>query len=114
MQHNRKNVSKAGLMAPTRMADLITYQKGSVVSRAIVDRKSGTVTLFAFDKEEGLSEHKPPFDALIYVVDGEAQVTVAGKSFALKEGEMVVMPANKPHALRATRRFKMLLVMIRA
>jgi quercetin dioxygenase-like cupin family protein len=96
------------------MADLINYQKGSVVSRAIVDRKSGTVTLFAFDNEEGLSEHKAPFDALVYVVDGEAQVTVAGKSFALKEGEMVVMPANKPHALRATRRFKMLLVMIRA
>lgn len=114
MQHDRGNISKAGLTAPSRMADLINYQKGSVVSRAIVDRKSGTVTLFAFDNEEGLSEHKAPFDALVYVVDGEAQVTVAGKSFALKEGEMVVMPANKPHALRATRRFKMLLVMIRA
>jgi quercetin dioxygenase-like cupin family protein len=114
MQHDKENVSKAGLMAPTKLADLIAYQKGSVVSRAVVDRKSGTVTLFAFDKEQGLSEHRAPFDVLAYVVDGEAQVTVAGKSFALKEGEMVVMPANKLHALRATRRFKMLLVMIRA
>jgi quercetin dioxygenase-like cupin family protein len=95
------------------MADLITYQEGSVVSRAIVNRKSGTVTLFAFDEEEGLSEHKAPFDALVYVVEGEAQVTLAGKSFALKKGDIVVMPANEPHALRATRRFKMLLVMIR-
>ena len=95
------------------MADLIAYQKGSVVSRAIVDMRSGTVTLFAFDKGEGLSEHKAPFDALVYVVDGQAGVTIAGKSFVLKEGEMVVMPANKTHALRATRRFKMLLVMIR-
>jgi len=114
MQHDRENVSKPGLTTPTKMADLIAYQEGSVVSRAIVDRKSGTLTLFAFDKEEGLSEHKAPFDALVYVVEGEAQVTLAGKSFALKEGEMLVIPANKPHALRAIRRFKMLLVMIRA
>lgn len=113
MSQDEKNALKTGLTQPTKMADLIAYQEGSVVSRTIVDKKSGTVTLFAFDKEEGLSEHKAPFDALAYVVDGEAGVTIAGKSLVLKEGEMIVMPANKIHALRATRRFKMLLVMIR-
>jgi quercetin dioxygenase-like cupin family protein len=95
------------------MADLVTYQEGSVVSRTIVDKKSGTATLFAFGQGEGLNEHRAPFDALVYVLDGEAEVTLAGKSFVLKEGEMVLIPANKPHTLRATRRFKMLLVMIR-
>jgi quercetin dioxygenase-like cupin family protein len=113
MSQDEKNALKTGLTQPAKLADLVTYQEGSVVSRTIVDKKSGTVTFFAFDKGEGLSEHKAPFDALVYVVDGEAGVTIAGKSFVLKEGEMIVMPANKPHALRATRRFKMLLVMIR-
>ena len=113
MSQDEKKALKTGLADPARMTDLIAYQEGSVVSRAIVDKKSGTVTLFAFDTGEGLSEHKAPFDALVYVVEGEAWVTVAGKSFVLKEGEMVVMPANKTHALKATRRFKMLLVMIR-
>jgi quercetin dioxygenase-like cupin family protein len=113
MSQDEKNALKTGLTLPTKMADLVAYQQGSVVSRTIVDKKSGTVTFFAFDEGEGLSEHKAPFDALVYVVDGEAGVTIAGKSFALKEGEMIVIPANKRHALRATRRFKMLLVMIR-
>lgn len=96
------------------MVDLINYQEGSVVSRTIIEKKSGTVTLFAFDKGEGLSEHTTPYDALVHVIDGEAEVTIAGKSAMLKEGEMVVMPSSKPHALRATERFKMLLVMIRS
>jgi quercetin dioxygenase-like cupin family protein len=113
MSQDEKNALKTGLTQPTKMADLIVYQEGSVVSRTIVDKKSGTVTLFAFDKGEGLSEHKAPFDALAYIVDGEAVVTVAAKSFVLKEGEMIVMPANRTHSLRATRRFKMLLMMIR-
>jgi len=114
MSQNEKNALKTGLTQHTKMADLIAYQEGSVVSRTIVDKKSGTITLFAFDKGEGLSEHKAQFDALVYVVDGEAMVTIAGESFVLKEGEMIVMPSNVTHALRATTRFKMLLVMIRA
>jgi quercetin dioxygenase-like cupin family protein len=108
-----KKAPKSGLTQPTKMIDLAAYEEGSVVSRTIVDKKSGTVTLFAFDEGEGLSEHKAPFDALVYVVDGEAEVTISGKTFLLKEGEMIVMPANKTHALRATRRFKMLLMMMR-
>jgi quercetin dioxygenase-like cupin family protein len=107
-----KKAPKSGLTQPTKMADLVAYEKDSVVSRTIVDKKSGTVTLFAFDEGEGLSEHKAAFDALVYVADGEAEVTISGKTFLLKEGEMIVMPANKTHALRATRRFKMLLMMM--
>jgi quercetin dioxygenase-like cupin family protein len=113
VQHDKENVSKPKFTQPIKMADLVSYQEGSVVSRTIVDRKSGTATLFAFGQGEGLSEHRAPFDALVYVLDGEAEVTLTGKSFPLKEGEMLLMPANKPHALKATRRLKMLLVMIR-
>lgn len=96
------------------LADLIGYQQGSVVSRTIVDKETGTVTLFAFDKGQGLSEHKAPFDALVYILDGEAEVVISGKALRVKEGEMVIMPANEPHALRAVEQFKMLLVMIRS
>jgi quercetin dioxygenase-like cupin family protein len=85
-----------------------------VVSRTIIDRETGTITLFAFDEGEGLSEHTVPFDALVYLVDGEAEVTIAGKPTVLREGEMILMPAGKPHALRAVKRFKMLLVMVRS
>ena len=93
---------------------LIDYQEGSVVSRTIVDKKTGTITLFAFDKEQGLSEHTAPYDAFVYVVDGEAEVTISGKSLPVKQGEFIIMPANQPHSLRATQRFKMTLVMIRS
>ena len=95
-------------------ADLIDYQEGSVVSRTILEKKVGTVTLFAFDESEGLSEHTAPYDALVIDLEGEVDVRIAGKSNILKESEMIIMPANKPHALRALTRFKMLLVMIRA
>jgi quercetin dioxygenase-like cupin family protein len=95
-----------------RMADLVDYQKGSVVSRTIVDKKAGTVTLFAFDKGEGLSEHAVPYDALVYLLDGVAEVKIEGTPFLLKEGEFVVMLARKPHALRAVERFKMVLIMV--
>jgi quercetin dioxygenase-like cupin family protein len=95
-----------------KLSDLINYQENSTVSRTIIDRKTGTVTLFAFDEGEGLSEHTAPFDALVYLVDGETEVSIAGKPIVLREGEMLLMPANKPHALRATKRFKMLLIMI--
>jgi len=97
-----------------RLVDLVEYQEGSVVSRTIIDKKAGTVTLFAFDEGQGLSEHTAPFDALVYLVDGEAEVVISGKAIRLKEGEMVIMPANKPHALRALRKFKMVLTMIRS
>ena len=97
-----------------KLADLAEYQQGSVVSRTIIDKETGTLTLFAFDKEQGLSEHTAPFDAMVYIVDGQAEVTISGKPLGLKEGEMVIMPANKPHALKAVERFKMMLVMIRS
>jgi quercetin dioxygenase-like cupin family protein len=98
----------------TRLTDLIDYQEGSVVSRTIIDKEPGTVTLFAFDERQGLSEHTAPFDALIQVLEGEANVTVSGKTIAVKQGETTIMPANKPHALSAATRFKMLLTMIKA
>ena len=96
------------------LSNLISYQEGSVVSRTIIDKKAGTVTLFAFDEKQGLSEHTAPYDALVYIVDGEAEVTIAGKPIRLKQGEMTIMPANKTHALTAVTKFKMLLIMIRA
>lgn len=97
-----------------RLVDLVAYQRGSVVSRTIIDQKTGTVTLFAFDEGQGLSEHTAPFDALVCLLDGEAQISISGKPFHLVEGEMVIMPANQPHALKAIKRFKMLLTMIRS
>ena len=96
------------------LTDLLDYQDDAVVSRTIIDKKTGTLTLFSFDEGQCLSEHTAPFDALVYILDGEAEVTISGNSLELKEGEVVVMPANEPHALRATKRFKMMLVMIRS
>jgi quercetin dioxygenase-like cupin family protein len=97
-----------------RLVDLADYQEGSVVSRTIIDKKTGTVTFFAFDEGQGLSEHTTPFDALVYLVDGEAEITISGKPVRLREGEMIIMPANQPHALRAVKKFKMVLTMIRS
>ena len=94
--------------------ELVSYQTGAVVSRIIIDKKTGTCTLFAFDAGEGLSEHTAPFDALVYLLDGEAEISISGKPFHLKEGDTLIMPANKPHALRAVKRFKMMLVMIKS
>ncbi len=96
-----------------RLIELAGYQKGSVVSRTIIDKKTGTVTLFSFDEGQGLSEHTAPFDALVQVLDGEAEISISGKPLRLKAGEMTIMPAQHPHALKAVKRFKMLLVMIR-
>jgi quercetin dioxygenase-like cupin family protein len=101
---------------PTKAAslkDLIEYQEASVVSKTLIDKKAGTVTLFAFDEKQGLSEHIAPYDAMVQIIDGEAEITIAGRTHYLKEGEMIIMPAKHPHALKATRRFKMLLTMIR-
>lgn len=92
--------------------ELIAYQEGSVVSRMLVYKKSGTITLFAFDTGEGLSEHTAPFDAIASILDGEADITIGGAPFHLREGEMIIMPANIPHALHAPQRFKMMLTMI--
>jgi len=98
----------------TRLVDLIDYQDGSIVSRTIIDKSTGTLTLFAFDEGQGLSEHTAPFDALVYIIDGEAEITISGKSIQVKQGEMVIMPANQPHALKASHRFKMMLMMIKS
>jgi quercetin dioxygenase-like cupin family protein len=95
------------------MAALVDYQGGTVVSRTIIERNTGTVTLFAFDKGQGLSEHTAPFDALAYIIDGESEIIISGRSIRMKDGEVVIMPANKPHALKAVERFKMILVMIK-
>ena len=92
---------------------LIEYQNGSVVSKTLIKKDTGTVTVFAFDKDQGLSEHTAPFDALVNILDGKGDVTIAGTTKTLKKGEMVIMPANKPHALRTNDRFKMMLVMIK-
>jgi quercetin dioxygenase-like cupin family protein len=96
------------------LVSLVDYQDGSVVSKEIIKKATGTVTLFAFDKGQGLSEHTAPFDAFIYILDGNAEITIAGSKHNLKSGETIIMPANKPHSLNAVNRFKMLLVMIKA
>jgi quercetin dioxygenase-like cupin family protein len=93
---------------------LIDYQEGSVVSRQIIKKDVGTVTIFAFDKGEGLSEHTAPYDAIVHVCDGEAEVIISGNPHRVKKDEMIIMPANEPHALNAKERFKMILIMIRS
>ena len=98
----------------SNMKDLVAYQDGSIVSKEIIKKAAGTVTLFAFDRDQGLSEHTAPFDALVCILDGEAEIIIAREPHHLKEGEMVIMPGGKPHALKAPERFKMMLVMIRA
>jgi quercetin dioxygenase-like cupin family protein len=98
----------------TELISLIDYQKGSVVSRTIIDKEKGTVTLFAFDEGHGLSEHKSPYEALVYVLDGELEITISGKPYKLKAGEAIIMPADEPHALKAITKLKMLLTMVRS
>ena len=96
------------------LAHLVDYQEVSVVSRTIVEKTTGTVTIFAFDKGQSLSEHTAPFDALVYIVEGEAGITISGESFYLKGGDTIIMPANEPHSLEALNKFKMMLVMIKS
>jgi len=93
---------------------LLDYQDDAVVSREIIKKDTGTVTLFAFDQGQGLSEHTASFDAAVYVLDGQVQVNISGKPHIVKEGQMIIMPANKPHSLKAIKKFKMLLVMIKS
>jgi quercetin dioxygenase-like cupin family protein len=99
---------------PLTMTELVAYQEGSVVSRTLIDKKVGTVTVFAFGEGQGLSEHTAPYDAFVQILDGEAEVTIDGTVQHLSAGQMIIMPADRPHALKGVKRFKMLLVMIRA
>ena len=102
------------LLQKNNLENLVTYQKDSVVSKTIIGKKTGTVTLFAFDKGQGLSEHTAPYDAMVYMLDGDAEITIAGSGNLVKKGDMIMLPADKPHALKALSPYKMLLVMIRS
>jgi quercetin dioxygenase-like cupin family protein len=113
MNGNKEQKSVAGAQV-AKLVDLADYQEDSVVSRTIINRKAGTVTFFAFDEGQGLSEHTAPYDALIYLLDGEAEIVISGKATRVEEGEMIVIPAKKPHTLRAVKKFKMILTMIRS
>ncbi len=95
-------------------AALVEYQPGAIVSREILKKNTGKVTLFAFDAEEGLSEHTSPFDALVQVLEGDAEIAIASRPQRVRAGELILMPANQPHAVKAITRFKMMLVMIRS
>jgi quercetin dioxygenase-like cupin family protein len=97
-----------------QLVDLLQYQEGSIVSRVLLKNKGGTVTLFAFAEGQGLSEHTAPFDALVVVLDGEADIKIADEHFKVQQGETITLPANRPHGVQASTKFKMLLIMIRA
>jgi quercetin dioxygenase-like cupin family protein len=100
-------------MTATKLSEMVDYQESSIVSKEIIKGETGTVTLFAFDKGQGLSEHTAPFDALVNVIDGEADIAISGENFTVQQGEMIIMPANKPHSVKAVKQFKMLLVLIK-
>ena len=114
MQQNTKAKPSVLAAETAKVADLVSYQEGSIVSREIVKKPTGTVTLFAFDKGQSLSEHTAPFDALVQVLEGEAEITIAGNPHRVEGGEMILMPAQQPHALKALQRYKMILTMIRS
>jgi len=99
---------------PSSLVDMVDYQDMSVVSKTLIQKKTGTVTLFAFDQGQGLSEHTAPFDAMALVLDGEAEIIIAGSPHRVSQGEMIIMPAHEPHALRAVKKFKMMLTMIKS
>ncbi len=113
-KHNTQVSNKQMKAIAINLVDLLGYQKDSIVSREVINKKTGTVTLFAFDQGQGLSEHTAPFDAAIYVLDGQVWVNISSKPHIVKKGQMIIMPANKPHSLKAIRKFKMLLVMIKS
>ena len=112
MPAKRKEENLAGKAID--LAGLVDYQAGAIVSRTVLNKKTGTVTIFAFDQGQALSEHTAPFDALVQVVEGEVEIRIAGQPHSLKKGEMIIMPANQPHGLKALNKFKMLLVMIKS
>jgi quercetin dioxygenase-like cupin family protein len=110
-----KNTSRDELIENvSKLKELVTYETGVVVSKTLINLKTGTITLFSFDEGQGLSEHAAPFDAFVYIVDGVGDILIGGKPFQLSEGDAIIMPANKPHAVKATKKFKMLLVMIKS
>lgn len=106
----KRQIKKASVL---KLVDLVEYQRGAVVSREIIRKDTGTVTGFSFDKGEGLSEHTAPFDALVYILDGRAEIFISGRRHPLKKGELIIMPAGEPHSLKAVDKFKMLLVMVK-
>jgi len=106
--------SKTVVAQIMKLRDLIAYQSGAVVSRTLVGEEGGTVTAFAFDEGEGLSEHTAPYAALVIAIEGQVDIKISGESFHLSEGEMIIMPANKPHALKAVTKFKMILIMVKS
>ncbi|MBW6457901.1 MAG: cupin domain-containing protein [FCB group bacterium] len=109
-----KTTNEATQTSAKKLRELADYQKDAVVSRTILDKKTGTVTFFAFDEGQGLSEHTAPFDAIVNILDGEAEIIISGKSHYVKEGDLLIMPAHEPHALKAVKKFKMILIMIRS
>jgi quercetin dioxygenase-like cupin family protein len=113
VQDNSKKAAKPEAQARNLMG-LIDYQESSIVSRTIIDKRAGTVTLFAFDEGQGLSEHTAPYDALVYILDGEPDIVITGKPTRLRKGDMTLIPANERHALKAVTRVKMILTMIRS
>jgi quercetin dioxygenase-like cupin family protein len=110
-KHDAKRAELLGKVLNLR--DLVQYQGGTIASRMIVNQKAGSITLFSFDEDESLSEHTAPYDAVVTILDGECEVWVGGTTHRMKEGETIIFPANVPHALSATKKFKMMLVMIR-
>jgi quercetin dioxygenase-like cupin family protein len=108
-----RSVDEMFVARPFRYAELVDYQEGSIVSRTIIDKPAGTITLFAFDKGQSLSEHTAPFDALVEVIEGTGTITIEGIDHQIKTGQQIIMPADKPHAVEARERFKMVLIMIR-
>ena len=96
------------------LTNFVNYQDGSVVSKTLIKKETGTVTLFAFDQGQGLSEHTAPFDALVCVLDGEVEITISGNPYVLKMGEIIILPINEPHSMKAVKKFKMMLTMIRS
>lgn len=115
MEESRKSGRMEKLIAtPAKLAELADYQEGSVVSRTLIDKKAGTVTLFAFDEAQGLSEHTAPYDATVCLLEGNAEIGISGKAQTVRGGEVIILPANEPHALKALTKFKMLLIMIRS
>jgi quercetin dioxygenase-like cupin family protein len=115
MEENKPPADSRTLLAQvSRLTGLVSYQDGAVVSRTLIDKSVGTVTIFAFARGQGLSEHTAPYDALVYIFDGESDITISGRTLRLKSGDITIMPADQPHALKAVTGFKMMLVMIRA
>jgi len=112
---NPDGVKKEDLRGKVMVSkDLVSYQDGAVVSRTLISKSVGTVTVFSFDEGQGLSEHTAPYDAMVEILDGEADITISGKTQRVKAGEMIIMPVNQPHALHGVKAFKMMLIMIRA